>query len=157
MEHSFFDYFGCFGSFVMASKKGYSRYCGWCLNYVHSRFRDIPERILLTKDQDLTNIKIQGHALRETPDYPPVKTPNVRYHWWYDGFIKAKAIAKSEQEADLVRSYFCSILSELYGQLTQVEKEALDQRSFTYYERASPVNRIHNFEGEVTNFCAKTT
>lgn len=156
-QFSFFDFFGCFGSHVSASKEGYSRYCGWCLNYLHPIIRDVPKRMLLTKNQDLTNIRIQGFTPLETPDYPPIKTPNIRYHYWYDGFFKAKGIAKSDQETELVRSAFCSPLSELYDQLTQGEKETLDQKSFTYYERAMPVNRKHNFEIEVAKFCAQAT
>ena len=156
-QFSFFDFFGCFGSYVSASKKGFSGYCGWCLNYLHPIFRDVPKRMLLTKNEDLTNIRIQGFTPRETPDYLPIRTPNIRYHYWYDGFFKAKGIAKSDQETDLVRSAFCSTLSELYDQLSQGEKETLDQKSFTYFERAMPVNRKHNFKIEVAKFSAQTS
>lgn len=155
-DFSFFNVFGCVGSHVSASKEGYSQYCGWCLNYVPRSLGIIPKRKLLTKNQDLTSIRIQGFTPRETPDDPYIKTPNIRYHHWYDGFFKAKGIAKSDQETELVRSTFCSTLSELFNQLTQDEKETLDQKSFEYWEQAMPIARKHNFEKEVIKFCAQT-
>lgn len=155
-DFSFFDVFGCVGSHVSASKVGYSQNCGWCLNYWNPSLGVVPIRKLLTKDQDKTTIEIQGVTPRETPGYPHNKEPNVRYNLWYAGFVEAKSIAKADQEIEHVRSIFCTTLVELYSQLTQDEKESLDQESFSYFERAMPVIRKHNFEKEVAKFCVQT-
>ncbi len=76
-DFSFFNVFGCVGSNVSASKEGYSQYCGWCLNYWNPGLGVIPIRKLLTKNQDIRTIKIQGVTPRETPGYPYNKEPNV--------------------------------------------------------------------------------
>ena len=73
----------------------------------------------------------------------------------YTEEFRREAVKRSEKETELVRSTFCTTLVGLYNRLTPDEKETLDQRSFSYFERAMPVNRKHNFEKEVDRYCTR--
>jgi hypothetical protein len=159
-EFSSSDVSGCDFALVNVRKPGYVPSGSIHVGLGYENFEKIPKVLYLTTDADIVMLRLTAitrtrigafFRVDGTPAYEP------EYRVWYEAFLEAKDIAKTDREKQFVHERYCEGLPKLYAALTDKEKADLAESKFSYHDlRGTFKSGKHDYDAEVVAYCASS-